>query len=102
MVTPTTIRARYLSRLRSLYKNISRMERMYPDFPDAPPDTWRDGIAAVAERVKAMSDEELLETKGIDMVLRNLVADQMGIPRCGADGQGYGHRILDVDWGPPR
>jgi len=99
MTTAATVRTRYLSQLRSLYKNISRMERMYPNFPDAPPDAWRDGIAAVAKRVKAMSDEELLETKGIDMVLRNLVADQMGIRRCTPDGHNHGHRILDVSWG---
>ena len=75
------------------------MEKMYPVFPDAPPDAWRDGIAAVAEGVKAMSDEELLKTKGTDIVLRNLVADQMGVRRCTPDGHNYGHRILDVSWG---
>ena len=45
-----------------------------------------------------MLDEELLEASGIDMVLRNLIADQMGIPRGTPDGHNYGHRILDVSW----
>ena len=74
------------------------MEKMYRQFPDAPPEAWRDGIAVVAERIKGMPDAELLETRGTDMVLRNFVADQMGVPRCTPDGRSYGHRILDVTW----
>ncbi len=99
MIGAETIRARYISQLRALWKTVKRLERMYPQFPDAPPEAWRDGIAAVAQRIKSMSGAELLETKGIDMVLRNLVADQMGIPHRTFDGASSGHRILDITWG---
>lgn len=99
MVTAEAIRTRYLARLRALWRTVKRMEKMYPEFPSAPPEAWRDGTSVVAQKIKSMSDAELLETKGSDMALRNLVADQMGIPRCTPDGHNYGHRILDVTWG---
>ena len=98
MITAQVFGVRYLSRLRALWKTVKRMEKMYPQFPDAPPEAWRNGIAAAAERIKSMPEAELLETKGTDVVLRNLVAEQMGIPRCTPDGSSYGHRILDVTW----
>ena len=101
MITAAEIRTRYLARLRALYRSIGRMERMYAEFPSAPPAAWRDGISVVAQKIKSMTDAELLATKGIDMALRNLVADRMGIPRCTPDGHNYGHRILDVSWCPP-
>ena len=99
IIAAKSIRDRYITQLRALYKGIKRMEKMYRPFPDAPADAWRDGITVVAQKIKQMTDAELLATKGTDMVLRNLVADEMGIPRCTPDGRSYGHRILDVTWG---
>ena len=51
----------------------------YIDFPDAPAEKWREAISAVAERIKAMPDAEILQLGGSHDTIRNLVADEMGL-----------------------
>jgi hypothetical protein len=43
-MTAEEIRDRYLSQLRSLYRLVRKLERLYRDFPDASADAWRTGV----------------------------------------------------------
>jgi hypothetical protein len=98
-MTAQGIRDNCLSQLRSLWRLVHRLQRVYASFPDASPEEWRKGIRIVAERIKSMSDVALLQMGGSHVALRNMVADQMKVKRCGADGTGGGHRVLDINWG---
>jgi hypothetical protein len=95
-VTAEEIRARYLEELRALWRMLPRIAKLYETFPDAPIPFWHSGIVVAAERVKVMSDAELLATLGSHMFLRNLVAEETGLQRH--VGAGYGHRVLDITW----
>ena len=98
-MTSEQIRSRYISRLRNLYRLVGRLERLYPDFPEAPADTWRAAIISVAAHIKAAANSELLKMTGSHLALRNLVADSMHIePHDGRGGTTYGHRVLDINW----
>ena len=98
-MTAQRVRDDYLSQLRSLWRLVHRLQRVYSSFPDASVEEWRRGIRIVAERIKKMSDVSLLQVGGSHVTLRNMVADQMGVKRCGADGTGGGHKVLDINWG---
>jgi len=74
------------------------LERIYPELPDAPADSWREGIKAVAERINAMTDAELNSLGGSHISLRNLVADRMALHGCDDLGCGGGNRVLDINW----
>jgi hypothetical protein len=97
-VTSLEIRDRYLEELRAFWRAIPRIARLYETFPDAPVPFWHSGIMAVVHRLMLMSNAELLALGGSHMTLRNLVADEMGLPRQGGAGEGYGHRVLDIAW----
>ena len=99
-MNPQQIRDHYLSRLRSLFRLIGKLEKTYPDaFPDAPADAWRAAIEHVAARIKSAPDGELQEMAGSHLALRNLVAVSMNIEiHYGHGGVSYGHRVLDIDW----
>jgi len=92
------IRSSHLSDLRAPWRTVRRVEHLYPEFPDAPADEWREGIKTVAERIKAMTDAEILSLGGSWMALRNLVASQMGIENSNNLGCSYGHRVLYINW----
>jgi len=100
-VTGEEIRNRYLAELRMLYRKIRKLESLYPGpaFPSASPDQWRAAIVMVARRVHELQAEDLARTLGSWLILRNLVAVQMGVQS--ADDQGgasFGHRVLDIRW----
>ena len=98
-MTPSEIRAHYLARLRSLYRLIAKINRLYPTFPDASPDTWRAEIATLAAYIKSAPDEILEQMAGSHLALRNLLADRMGIEKHdGTGGTSYGHKVLDISW----
>ena len=86
---PDEIPMRCLSNLRALWRTIRKFERLYPEFPDAPGDTWCAGIRAVAEQIKTMTEAELSSLGGSYTALRNLVADQMGLERSDEQGHSY-------------
>src|SRR5208283_414816 len=74
-MNPQQIRDHYLSRLRSLFRLIRKLESLYPDaYPDAPADAWRAAIEHVAARIKSAPDSELQEMAGSHLALRNMVA----------------------------
>ncbi len=97
-MTVEEIRSRYLSRLRSLYRLIRRLESLYCDFPDAPPDVWRKAICSAAAYVKSAPDTELIKMAGSHIALRNLVSDEVGLDRTDGEGGSYGNRVLDINW----
>ena len=99
-MNPQQIRDHYLSRLRSLFRLIRKLESLYPDaYPDAPADAWRAAIEHVAARIKSAPDSELQEMAGSHLALRNMVALSMQLDtNDGHGGTSYGHRVLDIDW----
>jgi hypothetical protein len=93
------IRIRYLSSLRALYRLTSKIEPLYPEFPDAPADVWRVAISSVAAYIKSAPKAELLTMGGSHTILRNLVATTMGLgTHDGRGGSEYGHKLLDIRW----
>ncbi len=97
-MTAEEIRSRYLSEFRGLWRTVRRLERIYPEFPDAPADRWRVAIHSLAGRLKTMPDDTLVQLGGSHTALRNLVADEMGLRQYDGQGATYGHRVLDINW----
>ncbi len=52
----------------------------------------------MAERIKSAPDTDVARMAGSRVVLRNLVADEMGLKLFDGFGPTYGHRVLDTNW----
>jgi hypothetical protein len=95
-----SLRAESLEHLRSLWRYLAKVERLYGkgSFPEGTPEQWRAAVRAVAELVKAAPSDKILEIDGHRQVLRNMVARAMGLPT--SDGTTGGDRsvVLDGNW----
>ena len=94
------LRAESLELLRSLWRYLCKLEKLYGAgrFPEGTPERWREAVLAVARTLKAAPDGMVLEIRGRRQILRNMVAEAMGLPQTDGTTGADLSVVLDGNW----